>query len=202
LGTEGGIMSKFKALAISTGRATGGMAGDILEMIADAYFVEGLSLQASIDLVQDQLVQRAIDRYAEKIGAALARAGLEVDPQNLTLEGIKAAIVEKTGLDLSDLSPAAMAEAVDKLAAQRLSAELGIEIATVAGGALQSAIKAGVAQAIADGRVSQLVGRGLTNQARAAMTWQRAGFDPKDRIRIMGRIYQKRYRRHNVEKWD
>jgi hypothetical protein len=195
-------MSKFKALAISTGRATGGMAGDILEMIADAYFVEGLSLQASIDLVQDQLVQRAIDRYAEKIGAALARAGLEVDPQNLTLEGIKAAIVEKTGLDLSDLSPAAMAEAVDKLAAQRLSAELGIEIATVAGGALQSAIKAGVAQAIADGRVSQLVGRGLTNQARAAMTWQRAGFDPKDRIRIMGRIYQKRYRRHNVEKWD
>ena len=157
-------MSKLKALAIATGRASGGMAADVLEMIADAYFVDGLSLQESINSVQDQLIQRAIERYSEKIGAALNRAGLEVDPQNLTLESIKAAIIEKTGLDLSDLSPSGMAEAVDRLAAQRLSAELGIEIATVAGGALQSAIRAGVAQAIAEGRVSQLVGRGLTNQ--------------------------------------
>lgn len=195
-------MSKLKALAIATGRASGGMAADVLEMIADAYFVDGLSLQESINSVQDQLIQRAIERYSEKIGAALSRAGLEVDPQNLTLESIKAAIIEKTGLDLSDLSPSGMAEAVDRLAAQRLSAELGIEIGTVAGGALQSAIRAGVAQAIAEGRVSQLVGRGLTNRARAVMTWKRGGFDPKERIRIMGRIYQKRYRRHNVEVWD
>jgi hypothetical protein len=110
--------------------------------------------------------------------------------------------MEKSGLDLTDLNPAAMAEAVDKLAASRLSAELGIEIASVAGGNLAAAIRGGVAQAIADGRVSQLVGRGLTKRARVAMTWNRGGFDPKDRIRVMGRIYQKRYRRHNVEVWD
>lgn len=192
---------KFKALAISTARANGGMAGDIMDAIADAYFEGGMDLGAAIASVQDQLIQSAIDRYSEKIRSALSRAGLDVEGE-LTLESIKAAIIEKTGLELSDLSPDAMATAVDQLAARRLSDELGIEITSIAGGNLGEAIRSGVAQSLADGRTSKLLGRQLTNQARAAMTWQRQGIGEQDQRRIPQRVYQKRYRRRNVEVWD
>lgn len=194
-------MSKTKALGVKLDRATGGMAGDILGMIETAYFDQGLSLQDSINLVQDQLVQMAIDRYSDKIRAALGRAGLDVDGE-LTIESIKAAVIEKTGLELSDLSPDAMVAAVDQLAARRLSDELGVEVATLAGGGLADAVRSGVRQSLADGKVPRILGRQLSGQVRAAMTWKRGGFDPLDRKRIMGKVYQKRYRRHNVEVWD
>lgn len=192
---------KFKALAIATKRANAGMAGDILDAIADAYFEQGMDLSDAIASVQDQLVQAAIDRYSDKIRAALARAGLDVEGE-LSLDAIKNAIIEKTGLELTDLTPDAMAQAVDTLAAGRLSEELGIEVASIAGGNLAEAITSGVAQALADGRASQLVGRQLTKQARDAMTWKRAAIGPDDQKRIPQRVYQKRYRRHHVEVWD
>lgn len=195
------MTGKYKALAISTARANGGMAGDILDAIADAYFEGGMDLGAAIASVQDQLVQAAIDRYSDKIRAALARAGLEVEGE-LSLESIKAAIIEKTGLDLADLTPDAMVAAVDQLAARRLSDELGIEVASIAGGNLGEAIRAGVAQSLADGRTSKLLGRELTNKARAAMTWKRQGIGELDQKRIPQKVYQKRYRRHHVEVWD
>lgn len=195
------MSNKAKALGVRLDRATGGMAGDILGMIEDAYFTQGLSLQASIESVHDQLVQMAIDRYSDKIRAALGRAGLDVDGE-LTLESIKAAVIEKTGLELTELSPDAMAAAVDQLAARRLSDELGVEVATLAGGGLADAVRSGVRQSLADGKVPRILGARLSGQVRVAMTWKRGGFDPLERKRIMGKIYQKRYRRNNVEVWD
>lgn len=59
-----------------------------------------------------------------------------------------------------------------------------------------------MAQSLADGRTSKLLGRELTNKARAAMTWKRQGIGEVDQKRIPQKVYQKRYRRHHVEVWD
>ena len=190
----------MKALNIRTDRANGGLRGDILEAVADNYFVNGMSLQDSITAVQDQIIQAAVDRYSDKIASALARAGLVIDGP-LTVDSIKAAIVEKSGLDLSDLSPDGMLNAVDSMAARRLSDELGVEIATVRGANLGETIKAGVAQAVADGRAAKLIGRSLSNQVRKVATWNRAGIDPVTAAKIANAKYQKKFRHFYKEVW-
>lgn len=193
-------MSKRKALGIMTGRANAGLRNDIIEQIADAYFVDGLSMQEAIDQVQDALVQKALDRYSDKIRAALARAGLTVEG-DLTLESITAAIAEKSGLEITDLSPDGMVTATDKLAAKRLSAELGIEIASVMQGSLEQSLIEGVRSGLQNGSIP-LVGARLTKQARAEMTWRREGFEnAEERRKVNNAIYQKRYRRRNKEVW-
>lgn len=193
-------MSKRKALGIMTDRANAGLRNDIIEQIADAYFVDGLSMQEAIDQVQDALVQKAIDRYSDKIRAALARAGLTVEG-DLSVESITAAIAEKSGLEITDLSPDGMVTAADKLAAKRLSAELGIEVASVMQGNLEQSLIEGVRAGLQNGSIP-LVGARLTKQARAEMTWRREGFEnAEDRLKVNNAIYQKRYRRRNKEVW-
>ena len=189
-----------RSLNIKTERALGGLRGDILEAIADNYFVHGMSIQESLTAVQDQIIQAAIDRYSDKIAAALGRAGLVIDGP-LTLDAIKGAIVEKSGLDLSDLSAEGMLTAVDSLAARRLSDEIGIEVATIRGGNLGETIKAGVAQAVADGRVAKLIGRARSIQIRKLATWNRAGIDPIAAAKIANAKYQKKYRYRFKEVW-
>lgn len=190
-----------KALNIKTDRANGGLRGDILEAILDNYFVNGMSIQESLNAVQDQIIQAGIDRYADKIGNALARAGLVIDGP-LSVEAIKAAVVEKSGLDLSDLSPEGMLGAVDSLAARRLSDEIGIEVASIRGADLGETIKAGVAQAVAEGRAAKLLGRAMSGKVRKLATWNRAGVAvPVQSTRIAQKVYQKRYRRRNKEVW-
>lgn len=193
-------MSKRKALGIMTDRANAGLRNDIIEQIADAYFVDGLSMQEAIDQVQDALVQKALDRYSDKIRAALARAGLTVEG-DLSVESITAAIAEKSGLEITDLSPDGMVTAADKLAAKRLSAELGIEVASVMQGNLEQSLIEGVRAGLQNGSIP-LVGARLTKQARAEMTWRREGFEnAEDRRKVNNAIYQKRYRRRNKEVW-
>ena len=198
-----GIAAKTKALAIATSRENAGMAGDILGMIEDAYFEQGMDLQDAINSVQDQLIQRAIDRYSDKIRAALARAGLDLPDGELTLEAIKGAVIDKTGLDLTDLTPDAMVAAVDRLASDRLSVAIGVQVASVMNGAtLADNIRAGVAKAITAGRGMALLTNGLSQRARVEMTWNRAGITTEQqRRRVLSAWYQKKYRRTHVEVW-
>lgn len=198
--------SKTKALAIATARANAGMAQDIMTEIADNYFEHGMDLQEAIDAAKDAIAQRAIERYGDKIRAALARAGLDVPADEpLTVDGIKAAVVEKTGLDLEDLTAEHLLDAADKLASQKLSADLGIEITSVMNGdTLAEVIKAEVRKAIDDGRAFELIKKGISMKARIAMTWKRAGLGEtaEDRERAYNAARQKRYRRRFKEVWD
>lgn len=194
--------SKAKALAVATLRANEGMANDILDQISDAYFERGLSVGEAIDEVQDSLIQRAIERYSEKIRAALSRAGLDLQGE-ITIDAIKQAVIDKTGLQLDDLTPEAMIEAVDSLAASRLSEATGVPINSVMSGeGLGEQIKEGVRKAIENGTAETLILKGMGKAARAVVTWRRAGFDEDAQRRAMNAHAQKKYRRTHRMVWD
>lgn len=191
---------KTKSLAVATLRANEGMANDILEEVATLYF-EGLSLQEAIDVTQDRLAQKAFERYGEKIRAALARAGLEVG--ELSIESIKQAVIDKSGLDMDDLTPESMLKAVDVIVSARMSEATGVPISSVMnGGELAEQIKAGVRASIENGTAEKILLKGMSAAARAAVTWRRNGFDEGAQKKAMNAYYQKRYRQTHRLVWD
>ncbi len=195
--------SKTKALAVATVRENKGMAGDVLEEVAGLYFEQGMPFEDALESVKESLIQKAVDRYSDKIRSALQRAGLDLPEGALTLDGIKAAIIEKSGLEMNDLTPEAMVGGIDKLASSSLSRATGIPIASVADGqALGDIIKAGVRTAIDNGTAEKLIMGGLSQKARAVVTWRKNGFDPEAEKKAKNAYYQKRYRRSHKLVWD
>lgn len=195
--------ARTKALAVATLRANEGMANDVLDQVSDGYFNQGLNLEDALYAVQDSLVQRAIDRYSDKIRAALSRAGLELGDGPLSLESIKQAVILKTGLEIDDLNPESMMQAVDKIASARLSEATGVPIESVMSGqGLGEQIKAGIRASIDNGSAEKILMKGLSAAARAAVTWKRHGFDEAAKKKAMNAYYQKRYRRTHRMVWD
>jgi hypothetical protein len=153
--------------------------------------------------VSAELIDRGVERYRDKIGAMLRRGGFEVENgEVLTVEKIAAIVGEKTGLELTDLTEAGVLEAVDKWAAARLSHELGITVTSVLNvDVLKAEIEAAVTEAIASGAALALISQRLRAKAGRTMTWSRAGYDESMQRKVMMRIAQKKYRRHNKMVW-
>jgi hypothetical protein len=182
-------------------RATAGLQNDLIELISDAYFEQGLSLEESFEAVKDQLIQKAVDRFEPKIRAALGRAGLQLPDGPLSLDVIKQGIIEKTGLELSDLTPDALYRAVDGGMAAKLSEAAGVPIASILSGpGIKASIEAGIKQSLANGTASALLSSALSKRARVVATWNRegAGIDQKKAMRAW---YQKKYRKTHKEVW-
>lgn len=200
----GRIASKKKALRVAVSRAAAGLTRDILDRLSDAYFDQGLSLGDAFQSVQDDIANDAIGRYSEKIRAALGRAGLDLPAgEALTIQSIESGICDKLGLQVGELSAESITAALDDGIAARLSEAVGFPIESVLSGVgIGDQIRAGVTQAIAEGRENKRFLGATVHGAQSVMTWQRRGFEtPEKRKKALSAIYQKRYRRTHKEVW-
>lgn len=187
-------------MQIRTFRAGEGLETDIAREVFERYKA-GEDFTESIKAA---MVQLAIDRYRPKIEAAMRRAGISVEPgEDLTAETILAALREKTGLDLDDLTPDSVARALDESMARELSNALGVEVSTVLDPeTLKQELIDGAIEAVKSGRVNALVTRRMIDKVRTVATWARAGVPMSERSQIMGAWYQKKYRRTHKQVWD
>lgn len=181
-------------------RAGAGMERDMVESIWDRYQAGGDLGQA----LKDELIQRGIDRFRVKIINAMRAAGLDFDEgAQLTRETITAAVSEKTGLDLTDLTPDAVAATVDARLSAELSAMLGATVSTVLDPeVLRSELVAHGVHAVQSGRATALMPAGTVRQIREVATWGRAGVPVDERRRVMANWYAKKYRRKHRQVWD
>lgn len=196
-------MARMKALGIATARENAGMAQDIVDLVFDNY-AAGADWADCIEAAKEELARRALERYGDKIRAALRRAGLDYpDDQELTPDGIKEVVARQSGLDLDELTGDGVKRAIDGLLSARLSAALGVDVPTVLDtSAMKLAVEAAVKASIANGTAERLLTAGLTRAARKLVTFKRAGINAKaDQKRTMQRWYQKRYARTHSQIW-
>ena len=191
-----------KRVTLARLRVREGFWNDVIEGAWERYKAGGRdSLQGA---VQDELTDRALARYADKIRAMFARGGVDIDPeQPITMEVLAGLVSERTGLQLDNLSPESVTAAVDKELSARLSEALRVPVTTVFDKALlMEELKAGVRQAIADGRGAELLTKAMVKSARAYATWKRRGIEEVERRRIVNRAYQAKYRRTHKQVWQ
>lgn len=194
---------KTRQIGIAVGRAAKAVTNDIFDKLSDAYFDQGMDFSDAWDSVKDDFTAEAIERFGAKIRAALSRAGLEfAEGVPLTIDAIKAAVIEKVGLDIDDLTTENIIGALDANMAARLSDATGLELTTVASGVgLGDMVRAGIKDALENGRAEKIMTGSLSMVARKDVTWKRRGFDAEKRKRAMNALYQKRYRRKNKQVW-
>lgn len=188
-------------MKIAKQRATAGMESEIVESVFDRWQSGGDMGQA----LTDELIQRCIDRWSVKILHAMQRAGLEIDEAvPLTSQSIAQAIAAKTGLDMADLTPEAVAAAADGRMSSELSRALGVQVSSVLDPvALKAELVAGAVEAVQSGRATNLMPKVQINRLRMAASWGRAGVvDKAERRRILANWYAKKYRRKNKQVWD
>lgn len=155
------------------------------------------------DAVSQELVDRALGRYAEKIRAMFARGGIHIDPeQPITAAFLAELLSERTGLEIDNLSPEAVSAAVDKELSLRLSEVLLVPVSTVFDKEkLKADLMAGVRLAIADGRGAALLTKAMLKSARAYATWKRYSVDEREQRQILNRSYQRKYRLSYRQEW-
>jgi hypothetical protein len=184
---------------IYTFRAGEGYERDLATAAWDA-FKRGDDITAC---VTEELIDRGVARYSDKIGSMLRRGGFDVaDGEVLTVGKIVQLVSYKTGLELDDLSEEGILKAVDKWAAQRLSAEIGFAVSTVLNAeTLKAEIDDAVREAISSGAALALIPMGARAKASRVASWVRAGYDAGSQRKVMMAIAQKKYRRGNRMVW-
>ena len=182
-------MTRFK-----TKRGNEGIAERIQEQAADGDVSEGW----------EAVADWALNRYDTRVRARLRVMGIDVpDDGPLTVQNMLEAVRSKSGLDIVDLTPQGVTDAVDKRLAVELSRALGFEVSTVFNqDALKLEVKGRVLELLADGRGGAVVsGRSLTS-LRAAATFAAQGFGPDERKKAQNRFKQKKYRKSNKLVWN
>lgn len=190
-----------KKVRLARLRVREGFWNDVIEGAWERYKEGGR--ESVQDAISDELVDRALGRYSEKIRAMFARGGVEIDPeQPITAQFLAQLISERTGLELNDLSPETVAAAVDKELSARLSEALRVPVSTVFDKAqLMEDLRAAIRLAIADGRGAELLTKGMVKAARAYATWKRHGAEGMERKRIENQAYQRKYRLYHRQVW-
>lgn len=177
-------------------RAGEGLERDIANAVLDA-----LSEDAPVtSAIVDALIKNALERYSDKISAMLRRGGFDVEnDEPLTVDDVKDIAQRALGFELDSLDPDAIMQAVDGMAAERLSSALGVEIDSVLN--LDEAMENAALQVFAEG-AGGLVSASLYARAKRAATWARAGYDKAGIKQVQNVLSQRRYRRSNVYGWD
>lgn len=197
--------ARMREIAVATARANAGQVNDIVDLIYSKW-ENGLSLDEAWEASKEEMIAGALARYADKIKAGLARAGIELnleEGQPLTLVDIEQCIAERAGLPDLELTKDGIIEAMDGLMARKLSDELGIEIATVMNvESIKEAARAGLLLAIENGTAERLITQAYHITARKLATFRRAGYaDKADQLRIMNNHYNKKYRQTHRQVW-
>lgn len=191
------------AMKIRRLRVDKGSWNDLIDAAYEHYKAGGR--ESIRDAFTQAVADKVIRRYQAKIVAGFARAGVVIDPdQVLTAEGLMTIIADRTGLEITNMTPEGVTAAVDKMLSERLSAALGVPVSTVMDRqAMMASMEEGIKQAIRDGRAAEFISAHTMRAARQYATFKRRGIEGPDMHRqIMLRWYQKKYRRNNKLVWD
>ena len=182
---------------IFTDRARKGVENNLADIILDA--PDG----GVTDAVIEELTNRTIERYSDKIGALFRRAGIDVEDGELfTPERLGQIFEEQTGItagSIGELNSEIVLEAIDRDISQKLSEELGFQIGSVFDGdALVLALQDGIDAKIEalEGNIDKYLDAATIRNLRRKATWARSGLDPKT---VQNCLAQRAYRRSN--KW-
>lgn len=191
-----------KRVSLARVRVREGFWNDVIDGAWERYKAGGR--ESVRDALSQELLDRALARYGDKIRAMFARGGLPIDPETpITVEVLTELIKDRTGLPLTELTPAAVSSAVDQDLAGRLSEALQVSISSVFDKErLKEELKSEIRKIIADGRGASLLTKAMVKTARSYATWKRHGVEGMEKQRIQNRAYQARYRQSYKLVWD
>lgn len=158
------------------------------------------------DAVAQLVAEKALQKYQGHIRAAFARVGVELAADEIiTVPVLLRVIEQKSGLQVESLSSEGVMAAIDGQLSAQLSARLGVAVPSVMGGvdAIKDALISAAKEAVSSGRATKLITAAMIKKIRTVKTFDGAGITTEEEKRkVMARIYQKRYRRHNREVWE
>lgn len=187
-------------MKINLQRAKSAAASDTAMEIAQAVAAG----QPIDDVIADQLMEHAINKFRPHIAAALRRHGVNLDDDaTLDADTLMTIVNEKSGLSLDGWSADSVLAAVDTMIAARVSVRLGVEVQSVQDveGLRQSLIDSAVS-AIQSGRANAFISRAMISKFRKEKAFRESGMETEDDQRkLMNRWYQKKYRRTHKAVW-
>jgi hypothetical protein len=145
-----------------------------------------------------------IARYDLRVRARLAAMGLDVDSEGpITVDAIRQAVQSKSGLEIEEMTPEGITNAVNKKLASELSQVLGFEVSTVFDAeALKAEVKEQVLQSLSGGSGAGIITGDTLEELKAAATFARAGLVGDEKIKAQNRYRQKKYRRKHIQIWQ
>lgn len=153
------------------------------------------------DIIRERIVQRGIDRYSDKITAAMRRGGVDIeDGEILTPERLSEILEKQTGVavdKISELTPDMVIEAIDREVSKKLSDELGFQIDSVFNGdALAQSLQAGIDAKIEEleGNLEKYLDAATIRNLRRKATWARSGLDAR---KVQNCLAQRAWREGN-----
>lgn len=175
----------------------------VLTEMVDEVFEAHKEGEAWGDAVSQVLIERVITKYQKHIAAALRSKGIEFgDDETLDGETLLRVVNERSGLDIAQWTPDAVKVALDAFMARKLSAQLGVEIASVQNidDVKQLMINA-AGEAVASGRATAFVSKAMIKKMRERRAWKLGGVLVEDRRKTLARWYQKKFRRSHIAVW-
>lgn len=156
------------------------------------------------DIIRERIVQRGIDRYSDKITAALRRGGVDIeDGERLTEDKLRDIFAEQSGIakdKLDSLNSETILAEVDREASERLSDALGFDVGSIRDAeALAANIEAGLqakVESMLEDQLEKYLPQKMIARLRARATWQRRGLDPRT---VQNTLAQRSWRKSN--KW-
>lgn len=175
---------------------------DVIEGAWERYQAAGRESLA--DAWTDELTDRILKRYEDKIKAMFRRADVPFEEgETINKEWLCTRLTDTLGVEVSDITPETIKNAVDKAMAQRLSEALGMTITTVMDvEQIKIDISAGVVEALESGRAADLIYDGTLMAARKYATWKRNQTEGLNKPAIQNQIAQKKYRRTHKLVWQ
>ena len=170
-----------------------------------AKFSENMRAGQSMELAaKNAATDEALEIYRPKVAAMLRSAGYELaDDEPLSLDIVRAAIEQRTGLNLGDLSRESVTRAINEQLSIYVSSELGFEVRNVLDTAsIKSQIDEHIKDCIRNNKSSKLVPQRLLTKLREVAAFGAMGYSVDERRLIFNRWYQKKYRRNNKLVWE
>ena len=144
----------------------------------------------------------ALRHYDRRIRAYFARFGVDIGDDVLTVESIREKVRAATGLEIEELTPQGIADALERPLAAAVSELMGFEITSVFDqGQFKEQVKAHVLARLIDGEGGGVLRGQTLHRLREAATYARAGAGPAERRRLLNRAYQRKFRKSNRQTW-
>lgn len=186
-------------MKVNLERVDAGTVLDLFERIWDLHSA-GMSLD---DAFSDVMADEIIQKYRPKIAAALRAKGVPIEDDD-TLDGptLLRIVNERAGLEIAAWTPDAVRVGLDAYMSRRLSAVLGVEVASVQDiAAVKQSLLDAAGAAVVSGRANHFISKMQIKKMRVAKAWKDGGVPVEDRAVTLSRWYQKKYRRTHKGVW-
>lgn len=180
-------------------RAKAGSLWDAYESIRDKMEAG----QTVPEAVQEALADRVVQRYSLHIKAAFRKYNFNMqDDEVLDAQTLVRCINEKSGMDITSLTPDGVLAGANRMLSARMSDLLGVPVSSIdnINAAKQSLINAAV-QAVQSGRATSIISRALIKKIKEKKTWRANGVTQAKSKAMLSAWYQKKFRRSHVGVW-